>query len=69
MGRVKQYTPEGKYLGLVGYFDTERFSRGGRVASSCCHIPIAVTPDGERVYVTDVKENIIRVLQKSYETE
>jgi hypothetical protein len=64
LGRVKRYSPDGRFLGLVGYLDVERFTRGGRLASSCCHIPIAVTPHGKRVYVTDVKENIIRVLQR-----
>jgi sugar lactone lactonase YvrE len=64
MGRVKRYTPQGEFLGLVGYLDTARFSRGSGFAAACCHIPIAVTPDGNRVYVADVKENIIRVLRR-----
>jgi Ca2+-binding EF-hand superfamily protein len=64
LGRVKRYSPEGEFLGLVGYLDVERFTRGGVIAASCCHMPIAVTPDGDRVYVTDVKENTIRVLER-----
>jgi len=64
LGRVKRYSRDGRFLGLVGYLDVERFTRGGRLASSCCYIPITVTPDGKRVYVTDVKNNIIRVLER-----
>jgi sugar lactone lactonase YvrE len=64
MGRVKRYTTEGQFLGLVGYLDTERFNRGSRLAAACCYFPLAVTPDGGRVYVADVKDNVIRVLDR-----
>ena len=64
LGRVKRYTTDGQFLGIVGYLDVAQFTRGSTFASMCCYIPIAVTPDGKRVYVTDVKENIIRVLQQ-----
>jgi sugar lactone lactonase YvrE len=64
LGRVKRYTADGKYLGLVGYVGVERFTRAGRTAASCSNIAIAVTPDGSRVYVMDYTENLIRVLQR-----
>lgn len=62
--RVKRYSLDGEYLGLVGYVGTHRFTRTGGVASSCSNISIAVTPDGSRVYVMDIKNKLIRVLQK-----
>jgi sugar lactone lactonase YvrE len=64
LGRVKRYTSDGKFLGLAGYIGVERFTNAGRLAASCSNIAIAVTPDGTRVYVMDVKNNLIRVLQK-----
>jgi hypothetical protein len=64
LGRVKRYTPDGDYLGLVAYVGVERFTSAGRMAASCSNIAIAVTPDGCRVYVMDYKNNLIRVLQK-----
>lgn len=64
MGRVKRYSREGAYLGLVGYVGVERFRRAGRQASSCSNIAIAVTPTGARVYVMDYSDKRIRVLQR-----
>ena len=64
VGRVKRYSMDGKFLGLVGYVGLQRFTRAGGLAASCSNMAIAVTPDGSRVYVMDVKNNIIRVLEK-----
>ena len=64
LGRVKRYTLDGKFLSLVGYVGVARFARAGRLAASCSNIAIAVTKDGSRVYVQDVKNNIIRVLER-----
>ncbi len=64
IGRVKRYSVDGKFLGLVGYAGVERFSRAGHLAASCSNIAIAVVPDGSRVYVMDYKANKIRILQK-----
>lgn len=64
LARVKRYSPDGEYLGLVGYIGTARFTRAGHLAASCSNIAIAVTPSGSRVYVMDYKNNLIRVLQK-----
>jgi len=51
--RVKRYSGDGKYLGLVGWF------AGGK---SCRCVDIALSPDGQRVYVGDSTSNTIRVL-------
>ncbi len=67
LGRVKRYTTDGKYLGLVGYVGVERFTSAGRTAASCSNIAIAVTPGGRRVYVMDTTNNLIRVLHKKAE--
>jgi len=64
LGRVKRYTTDGRFLGLVGYVGVDRFTSAGRLAASCSNIAIAVTPEGDRVYVVDLKNNLIRVLQK-----
>jgi len=64
VGRVKRYTADGKFIGLVGYVGTTRFSRASGLAASCSNIAIAVTPDGSRVYVMDYKARKIRVLEK-----
>jgi len=62
LGRVKAYKPDGKMLGLVGYTAVERFVRASHLASSCSNIAIAMTPDADKIYVMDYKENLIRVL-------
>ncbi len=64
MARVKRYTPEGKFLALVGYVGTDRFRQASGLASSCSNIGIAVAADGNRVFVIDIKKNMIRVLEK-----
>ncbi len=64
LGRVKRYTPDGKFLGLVGYVGTARFTRAGHLAASCSNIAIAVSPHARRVYVLDYKENLVRVLER-----
>lgn len=65
LGRIKRYTTDGKYLGLVGYVGVERFTRAGRTAASCSNIAIAVNKDLSRIYVLDFKNNIIRVMAKA----
>ena len=62
IGRIKKYTPEGEFLGVVGYVDTTEFDRGSRLAAQTCYIPIEVNKDASRVYVMDVRANLIRVL-------
>lgn len=65
IGRVKRYTADGKYLGLVGYVDTTKFDQGSRLAAQSCYIPSEVSPDGRRIYVMDVRQHFIRVLERS----
>jgi sugar lactone lactonase YvrE len=65
LGRIKRYTPDGKFLGLVGYVGVERFNRRGRLAASCSNITIALSKDTSRIYILDFKKNIIRVLTQT----
>lgn len=62
VGRVKRYSPDGKYLGLVGYVDTTKFDNGSMLAAMSCYIPVEVARDGRRIFVMDVRANFIRVL-------
>lgn len=64
LGRVKRYSTDGQYLGLVGYVGTTRFTRASSMANSCSNIAIDVTPDGKTVYVMDFKNKLIRVLRR-----
>ena len=40
------------------------FQRAGRLAASCSNIAVGATTDGNRVFVQDVSNNIIRVLER-----
>lgn len=64
VGRVKKFTPDGKFLGLVGYVDTTKFDGGSQLAAQSCYIPMEVNADASRIYVMDVRAHIIRVLAK-----
>jgi len=64
VGRVKKFSQKGKFLGFVGYIDTTEYDKGSGLASQSCYIPIEVASDEERIYVMDVREHIIRVLEK-----
>ena len=63
LGRVKRYSPDGEFLGLVGYVGVARFNQAGRLAASCSNITVAVNKDESRVYVLDYKNNLIRVME------
>ncbi|MBI3880858.1 MAG: hypothetical protein HY301_12470 [Verrucomicrobia bacterium] len=65
VGRVKKYSPDGKFLGLVGYVDTTKFDNGSQLAAQSCYIPIEVNQDASRIYVMDVRAAVIRVLAKN----
>ena len=65
VGRVKKYTADGKFLGLVGYVDTTKFDNGSQLAAQSCYIPMEVNADASRIYVMDVRAAIIRVLAKA----
>jgi len=64
LGRIKKYSIDGKYLGLIGYVGTTRFSNAGRTASACSNIAVVVTNDGKRLFVMDYENNLVRVLVK-----
>jgi hypothetical protein len=55
LGRVKRYTPEGKFLDLVGLT-----AAGG----GCLNVAVAASADGRRVFVLDSETNRICVLVK-----
>jgi hypothetical protein len=65
IGRVKRYSPDGEYLGLVGYVDTTKFDNGSMLAAMSCYIPVEVANDSKRIYVMDVRANFIRVLERT----
>jgi sugar lactone lactonase YvrE len=54
-GRVKRYTPDGKFLGLVGT---------PSVGGGCLNVSVAVSKDASRVFVLDTDAGAIRVLEK-----
>lgn len=64
IGRIKRYTPDGKFLNLVGITAgiTPKLVSGRQVAD-CTDISIAVSKDGSCVYVLDFRNNIIRILK------
>jgi hypothetical protein len=64
LGRVKRYSADGKFLGLVGYVGTDRFEHGSGFAASCSNIAIAVAGKGDTVFVMDYRNKQVRVLKK-----
>lgn len=62
IGRVKRFSSDGTFLGLTGYVDTTEYDKGSRLASMSCYIPIEVSKDGKRIYIMDIRANLIRVL-------
>lgn len=64
LGRIKRYSADGRFLGLVGYIGTARFNEAGRLAISCSNIALAVSQDQSRIYVLDFAKNLIRVMVK-----
>ncbi len=64
LGRIKRYSADGKFLGLVGHIGTTRFNEAGRLAASCSNIAVAVSQDQPRIYVLDFAKNLIRIMVK-----
>lgn len=60
VGRVKKYTKEGVLTSLVGKVD---------LIPGCDKVTIAVSPEGDRVYMLDITRNHIVVLQQAGEGE
>lgn len=65
LGRVKKYTVDGKFLGVVGTVGVSRFNRASAQAAACSNIAIACPPNGDRIYVMDFEDGRIRVLQRN----
>ena len=64
LGRIKRYSPDGEFLGLVGYVGVARFKQAGQLAASCSNITVAANKDESHVYVLDYRENLIRILER-----
>jgi len=56
LGRIKRYTPDGKFLGLVGKV---------KDVPSCMHNPIAITADGARVFLLDPRKAKALILTRT----
>lgn len=55
LGRIKRYTRDGKFLGVVGE---------AKIVPGCKHVAIGVSKDGRRVYLLDITRSQIAVLEK-----
>ena len=53
VGRIKRYSIDGQFLGIVGIAE---------IVPGCKHVPIAISPDGQRVYMLDINRSHIVVL-------
>lgn len=51
--RIKRYTPDGKFVGVVG---SPKSTRG------CLRVTLAINKDGSRIYFLDSGKNVIRVM-------
>jgi sugar lactone lactonase YvrE len=59
--RIKRYTSDGQFLGLVGELG-KPIRNSATMASSCSNTAVAVSTDGSQVFVVDERNNLIRVL-------
>jgi sugar lactone lactonase YvrE len=55
VGRIKRFTPEGKFLGLIG---------AAEIVPGCKHVAIGVNGDGSRVYLLDITRSQVVLLTK-----
>ncbi len=55
IGRVKRFSADGEYLGLVGQV---------KLIGGCKHVAVEVSDDGRHVYVLDVTNQSIHVMEK-----
>jgi sugar lactone lactonase YvrE len=55
LGRIKRFTPDGKFLGLVGT---------AKVVPGCKHVSIGVGPNGDCVYLLDITRKQIVVMAR-----
>ena len=56
VGRIKRFTPDGEFLGLVGVAE---------IVPGCKHVAIGVSEDGSRVYLLDITRKRIAVMTAS----
>ncbi|MGA2498973.1 MAG: hypothetical protein ABSH20_14620 [Tepidisphaeraceae bacterium] len=54
-GLIKSFSPDGKYQHLLGRVDLK---------TGCKHVPVAITPDGNRLYLLDLSGSRIARLEK-----
>ena len=55
LGRIKRFSVEGEFLGLVG---------SARIVPGCKHVAIGVSEDGARVFLLDITRNQIVVMER-----
>jgi hypothetical protein len=60
VGRVKRFSPDGEFLGLIGNVT---------IVPGCKHVPIAISADGDHVYLLDITRTHIVVLQRRRASE
>ena len=66
--RIKRYSTDGKFLGLVGILG-KPIGKTKKMAASCSNTAVAVSADGSRVYVIDEDNDLIRVLLRQDKPE
>ena len=54
LGHVKRFSPDGKFLGLVGTVE---------IVPGCKHVPIGIAADGGRVYMLDLTRSHVVVME------
>jgi sugar lactone lactonase YvrE len=59
LGRIKRFSPDGEFLGLVGSVE---------IVPGCKKVSIAVNDDGSRVYMLDITRNHIVMMQRKPDT-
>ena len=57
--RVKRYTPDGKFVGVVG---------SPKSTLGCLRVTFAINKDGSRIYFLDSGKNVIRVMARTAST-
>jgi len=53
LGRIKRYTPDGQFKGVVGT---------AKISAGCINVTIAASRDGQRFYMLDRTGQCVRVL-------
>lgn len=66
--RIKRYSTDGTFLGLVGVLG-KPIGKAKKMAASCSNTAVAVSADGSRVYVIDEDNDLVRVLLRQEKSE